>query len=401
MKRPFAVLFTAIIALSACSMPNMQPGQTPSAPATEAANHLTPPPSATPTIAAEPTATPAPTLSPCDAFVQATLEGMTLREKAAQLFMLAVPAQAGGAFASDTQVGGYVLFADSITTRENTRALTDAITSACTIAPFIGIDEEGGVVSRLAAAGLPGYVLPPSAAAIGKTNDAANAYNAAYAIGETLTELGINLDFAPVADVLSVPSNTAIGTRSYGADAELVSNMVSAFMRGLDARGILAAPKHFPGHGSVSGDSHDGYVAFLGDDATLNETAYVPFRRAIAENTAFIMAGHITAPNIDPSGLPASLSPYFLTDVLRGTLGFEGIIITDAMNMGAIANNYTSAEASVLALLAGVDIILMPADFDAAIAGVLQAVEDSVLTAERLDASVARILRVKWEHVVH
>ena len=311
--------------------------------------------------------------------------------------MLTLPASGdAGAFAVAAQAGGYILFPQDITGIEGTRALTESL-AASGIPPFIGIDEEGGIVSRLSAAGLEGYKKPPAAAEIGRTGNADAAYEAACTIGAALQSIGVHIDFAPVADVLTEPSNTVIGTRAYGNDAALVSEMTAAFRRGLNDCGILSVTKHFPGHGGTLGDSHDGYVSILHDAARLAEVEYLPFRRAIADGAAFIMAGHITAPNADASGLPATLSPYFLTEILRGELGFEGIIVTDAMNMGAVAKNYTPAEAAALAVLAGADIILMPANYAEALDGLVNAVESGVISTERLDASVARILRAKWD----
>ena len=335
------------------------------------------------------------TPDPREVEIQAQISRMTTREKAAQLFVLALPAANKDAFVTEAQAGGYILFAQDITSIENTRALTAGLIAVSNIPPFIGIDEEGGVVSRLGAAGFAGYQKPASAASIGRTGDFDKAYESACIIGAALRDIGVNLDFAPVADVLTEPSNTAIGTRAYGDDAALVSGMVSAFCRGLSEYGVLSAPKHFPGHGGTTGDSHDGYVSIPYDAAHLASVEYVPFVRAIEEGASFIMAGHIAAPNADASGLPASLSPYFLTEVLRVDLGFEGIIITDAMNMGAIAANYTAAEAAVLAIQAGADMILMPEDYAAALDGLTEAVQSGAISMGRLEASVARVLRVK------
>jgi len=352
-----------------------------------------PQPTSTPTSVPAPTPTP----DPAETAVQAALSVMSLQQKAAQLFMPELPSLHPEAFADGAQAGGYVLFAKDISTWDATRELTDSLTQASAIPPFIGIDEEGGVVSRLYSSGMADYARPDTAAAIGQTGDTATAYQAGVTIGEALHALGFNLDFAPVVDVLTEPTNTVIGSRAFGSDPVLVSDMAAAFTRGLHTHGILAVPKHFPGHGGTTGDSHDGYVSVPYDAARLEAVEYLPFARAIEEGAACIMVGHIAAPHADTSGLPASLSPYFVTEILRNELGFDGIVITDAMNMGAIAQNYTAAEAAVMAIQAGVDIVLMPADFEAALRGVIEAVQTGDLSETRLTESAARILRVKFE----
>ena len=352
---------------------------------------------AVPTQAAHPTDTPSPNPTPNpDADIKEALAQMDLRQKAAQLLMPELPAGRDAlAFAAQAQAGGYVLFAKDVTTEAATRALTDGLRAASGIPPFIGIDEEGGIVSRLHTARLAGYQKPASASEIGKTGDAANALAAGRTIGAALARLGVNLDFAPVCDVLTEPSNTVIGTRAFGGDAALVADMASAFRAGLDDFGVLSAPKHFPGHGGTTGDSHDGFVSVPYDAERLAAVEYVPFARAVAEGVPFIMVGHIAAPNADASGLPASLSPYFMTAVLRGEMGFNGVVVTDAMNMGAITEAYAPGEAAVMAIRAGADIVLMPADFEAALDGIVKAVQAGELPEARVDEAVLRVLRAK------
>lgn len=331
------------------------------------------------------------------------IDGMTLRKQISQLFILSVP---GGVTAPtaeleeyirSTNAGGYVLFAGNISSIEGTRLLTDAICASSQTAPFIAIDEEGGIVSRLYSAGLPEYERKPSAASIGESGDTQYAYDTALSIGAVLCEIGVNLDFAPVADTLVNPHNTAIGSRAFGSDPMLVSDMVSAFMHGLTDAGVMSAVKHFPGHGATDGDSHDGFVSFEADEQRLWDTEYVPFAAAIESGAPFVMMGHITVTGADDSGLPATFSEYFVTDVLRGALGFDGVVITDAMNMGAIADNYDAGEAACMAIRAGVDIILVPEDFDAAIDGILTAIELGDLSEARIRESVERVLRAKLD----
>ena len=321
-------------------------------------------------------------------FIEALIDGMSLKEQVAQLFIISFGTEFTGA-------GGYILFSENITTVEATKALTGAASASSKIPPFICIDEEGGVVSRLSAANLPGYAAQPSAKKIGATGNAQNAYIAGVAIGRALFDIGVNVDFAPVADVLTNSRNTVIGSRAYGTDPEIVSEMASSFQEGLHACGIMSAPKHFPGHGGTTADSHTGPATSERSPEQLAAVEYIPFVRLIGEGAEFIMTGHIIVSGTEPDGLPATLSGYFMMDVLRGELGFDGIIVTDAMNMGAIKNKYTSGEAAVMAIRAGVDMILLPDDHDDAVKGILQAVDDGSISKERIRESLTRILRGK------
>lgn len=330
-------------------------------------------------------------------YIEKLIESTDLEKQIAQLFILNIdgtsPTGRLRDFVMKSKAGGYVLFRNNITTIEGTKAMTDAITEVSWISPFICIDEEGGVVSRLSA--IPGYTVQPSAREIGATGKARNAYLAGETIGRTLLSIGVNVDFAPVADVLLNPRNSVIGTRAYSSDPRIVSNMVSAFQSGLRGQGIMSAPKHFPGHGNTSGDSHINIAILNSAPQSLFANEYRPFIRAINEGAEFIMAGHLLAPGIEPNGLPASLSGYFITDVLRRELKFNGIVITDAMNMGAITENYKPDMAAVMALIAGVDMILMPEDFDAAVGGVLKAVREGIISNERIHESLTRIFKTK------
>lgn len=404
MKKFFAwiLIWMLVTALSACDSGK------PAAVSSDSVEALQPSPAAPASTAPAPEPSSEPTAAPDrepesreERQITELLKNMTLEEKVSQLFMLRVdyfftsPGDTVKAFAEHHEAGGYVLFKSNITTVEGTRALVDCIAENSAYPPFIAADEEGGAISRLYSAGLPGYAEQPTAAEIGASGDTAYAYETAGYIGKALSSIGVNLDFAPVADVLTNPENTVIGTRSFGSDPALVGDMLAAFMQGLRDEGILSAPKHFPGHGGTGGDSHEGAVSIDADAGHLSRVEYEPFRRAIEEGAEFILTGHILAPNADGSGLPASLSPYFLTDVLREELGYEGLIVTDAMDMGAIIDHYGPDEASVLALTAGADIILIPEDYEKARSGVLAAISDGTLSEERIDESVRRVLRTK------
>ena len=260
---------------------------------------------------------------------------------------------------------------------------------------FLSVDEEGGTVARVA--NNDGFSVEDvgDMADIGASGDAGKAYEVGETIGTYLSGLGFNLDFAPDADVLTNPDNAVIGVRSFGSDSQLVSDMVLAEMDGLADAGVLSCVKHFPGHGGTAGDTHEGYAY---TDKTLDQlkaAELVPFAAAVEAEVPFVMVSHISVPQVIGDNTPSSLSETMVSEVLRDQLGYDGIVITDALNMGAIAEKYSSSEAAVRALSAGVDMLLMPADFESAYNGVLQAVEDGTLSEARIDDSVRRILRVK------
>ncbi|MCR5294338.1 MAG: glycoside hydrolase family 3 protein [Lachnospiraceae bacterium] len=336
------------------------------------------------------------------------IAAMSLEEKAAQLFFITPDAlvKASGVREYDERisaaygrcpVGGFIFFENNIEDKEQLQQLTRALAGLgmerIGITPFIAADEEGGRVERLA--GRIGAEPVGSMADLGSDGEAEKAYSAGAYIGSYLKECGFNVDFAPVADVLTNPDNAVIGDRSFGSDPLLVGKMAAEEVRGLSEAGISAALKHFPGHGSTSEDSHKGAAVSYRTIEELRECDLLPFQEGIAAGADFVMAGHISFPNILEDYSPATLSSYFLKDLLRRKLGFEGIVITDALNMGAVTQLYDSDEAAVRALLAGADMILMPADFQSAYAGVLRAVSSGQLTEERIDESLERILKVK------
>ena len=224
---------------------------------------------------------------------------------------------------------------------------------------------------------------PPEAAEVGRV------------IGTYLHEIGFNLDFAPDADVLTNPNNTAIGQRSFGSDPELVAEMVAAEVETMLETGTLPCVKHFPGHGDTAGDSHTGAVTAERSREEIEGCEFAPFRAAIEAGCPFVMVGHIQTPNFAADGLPASLSSVMMTDVLRGDLGFEGVIISDSFAMGAITEYYQADNAAFRFFEAGGDLLLMSADLDLAYQGILDAVSAGSLTEERIDESVRRILTAK------
>lgn len=342
--------------------------------------------------------------------IQEMMANMTAEEKVLQLFMITPEALTGYETvtrAGDSTkeavlkypVGGIIYFSGNLKEPEQVRTMLENTRQfykeAGYPAPFLGVDEEGGTVARIGRQSAFSAEQVEDMRSIGDGGDIQEAERVGRIIGSYLSELGFTLDFAPVADVLTNPENQVIGRRSFGSDPDLVADFAMAEAKGLEESGVWAVLKHYPGHGATLGDSHQGYAY---TDKTLDElmeAELVPFQKGIQEGIRFIMAGHISVPSVIGEEVPCSLSSYMITDVLREKMGYDGIVITDAMNMGAVCQRYDSAEAAVLALQAGVDLILMPEDFRSAYEGVLAAVETGELTENRIEESVRRILYVK------
>lgn len=342
------------------------------------------------------------------------LNRMTKEEKVAQLFIVTPEALTGvGSVQSageTTQnalkqypVGGLIYFAGNMTDYEQTQTMlknTKAIAGKTIKVPlFLAVDEEGGTVARVANHPAMGVKNVGNMSDIGAVGDAEGAYEAGSTIGQYLSDLGFNLDFAPDADVLTNPDNTVVAKRSFGSDGELVSRMSEAYLEGLQEQNIIGAYKHFPGHGATLGDTHEGYAY---TDKTYEELAaedMQPFIKGVNNQIPMIMVGHISVPNVTGDQLPASLSEPMIKEILRQDLGYDGIVITDALNMGAVAEQYTSDQACIMALKAGADMLLMPEDFQTAYYGVLQAVKEGEISEEALDEAVRRIIRVKLRYV--
>lgn len=337
----------------------------------------------------------------CDA--EQILSEMTTEEKVAQLFII-VPEQ----ISSDTKtkvsarfvkrlerypVGGIILFARHIENPSQLRTFIADMQKASVIPLTLSIDEEGGCVARVARS--EEFYLPKfeSMGAVGETGDEENARGAGQIIGSYLISYGFTMDFAPVADVNTNPENIVIGTRAFGSDPELVARMDRAFLSGLHSTGVKGCIKHFPGHGDTKGDTHADYVAVTKNWDELKKCELIPFVKNF-DITDSVMVAHVTCTAIDDT-YPVSLSKKLVTDKLRGELGYKGLILTDALNMGAIEKNYGSAEAAVLAFEAGNDIVLMPDDFEKAYDGLLAAVNSGRISMERLNESVLRILKMK------
>lgn len=343
--------------------------------------------------------------SDLDKIVDACIAELPVEDKVAGLFFITPEALTGTNTvirAGDTTkeklgqyaVGGLVYFDQNIQSADQIKEMLSNTKSMSKYQIFLGVDEEGGSVARVA----DNIDVPEvdSMAAIGESGDASLAYEAGATIGTYLSELGFNVDFAPVADLSAADADNGIAERSFGEDAQAVSGMVAGVVEGIQSAGVSACVKHFPGLGEMTEDTHSGMVVSEKSKEELLAQELAAFKAGIESGTQFVMVSHLSLPNINGDNTPASISKTVITDILRGDLGYEGIVITDAFNMSAITEYYTSEEAAVNAILAGADMILMPEDFEQAYQGVLQAVENGIITGERLDESLRRIYRVKY-----
>ena len=282
-------------------------------------------------------------------------------------------------------------------TRTQLVTLNSAMQGQTHIPLFISTDYEGGLVNELRQ--ITGE--RPSEAAIGATQNPQVAYNAGYNAAQDLTSLGLNINFMPIVDVLTNPNNPGLPDRTFGSDPTLVTNMGQAYLKGLTDGGIVGCLKHFPGLGSANLDPHLALPTMNRSLATLNAIDFVPYRTMINEGIVpMVMVTHILNPQLDPN-LPTSLSPNVVTGILRNNLGFQGIIISDTLWMGGISNTYTLAQAAVLAVKAGTDLILGPrglSDTANMLYGLHQAVMNGSISMNEIDASVTRILELKLKY---
>lgn len=338
--------------------------------------------------------------------ISTVLSSLSLEQKIGQMFMVCYRQDKNGnnilemneEMVSDLkkyQFGGIILFGENIDTKEQTKTLIHQYQSVSQIPLFMAVDEEGGRVSRLHASGKIEAQNVPSAKEMGLQGEAA-VYNWNKTIAEELLELGFNMDFAPVADIDTNSENTVIGDRAYSSDPEQTAKMVAEAVKGLQENGMIATAKHFPGHGDTTTDTHKEQTILPYDKQRLETVEWLPFESAIIQGVDCIMVAHIKMPNVTSDNLPASLSKEAL-DILREQLNFNGIIVTDALNMGAVSNEYSSEQVAVMAINAGVDILLMPQSIQEAVNGIIKAVNEGTISEERIDKSVKRILSLKYE----
>lgn len=362
--------------------------------------------------------------------IQAIIDKMTLEQKVAQLFVVSPETLTGVdsvQYAGDMTyqalqdypVGGIVFAKDNIDSSSQFGTMTDNLQSYSEdisgLPLFLAAAEEGGSASVLgnndnldeyyensysddgsdysSSSANSVHSGAPSMAEIGRKDDSTNAYEAGKSIGSLMSAYGLNLDLAPVADVLS-GNSTGIGDRTFGTDAQTVSDMALEVIRGIQEEDVNAAMKYFPGYGAASSNM-SGFPVINSSLDELKKKEFLPYSNAIAQGMDFVMVGHISVPNVTGDDTPASLSEKMISEVLRKDLGFKGIVMTDYLNDKTIVKNYGAADAAVKAIQAGADLLLEPDDLEAAYEGVLKAVKKGDITEDRLDESIYRILRVK------
>lgn len=328
-----------------------------------------------------------------------SISNMSLEEKIGQLVIAGMDGTSvqdlDKSLITDYHVGGFILYGNNLISKQQTQLLVNdlkTINKENNLPLFISVDQEGGRVSRL-----PDVENTPSSLEIGEKNDKKYAYNIGRIIGGNVKLLGFNLDYAPVLDINSNPNNPIIGDRSFGNNAKIVSEMGIEEMKGIQSEKVISVVKHFPGHGDTSVDSHIQLPKVDKTLKELQEQEMIPFKQAIDNGADVIMVAHILLPKLDKM-YPASMSSVVMTDILRGQLKFNGVIITDDITMGAIVNNFGIGDAAVRSILAGSDIILVAHDYNS-ITSVIQsiktAVNNHVITEERINDSVERIMQLK------
>ena len=371
-----------------------------------------PAPEAAPTAAVpSPESTPTPALTPVpepDPLAE-QLAAMTVEEKVGQLLIGGFEGTEIGDQATrlvqEYQVGGLILYGRNIAGAGQLVTLTNGLKAlnGDGIPLFLSIDQEGGGVDRMP----PEVRRTPGAYCVGQTGSVPAAQSYGDVLAAECAAFGLNLDFAPVLDVWSNPGNTVIGQRAFSADARTVAGLGPAAARRMMDQGIIPAVKHFPGHGDTAVDSHVGLPVVDKSPEELEETELIPFRAAFQSagtdgQVPAVMVAHILLTQLDPER-PASLSPAVVTGLLREELGFAGAVLTDDLTMGAVTQSYGLGEAAVLAVEAGCDILLVCHGQDSVPAvrtALLEAVASGRITAERLDESVYRILRLKTEYAL-
>ena len=344
-------------------------------------------------------------VDPVDEVARYYISQMTLEEKVAGLFFVTPESMmegvnqaviAGGKTEEALNayaVGGIIYFSKNIQSADQITEMLTKTQEMSKYPIFLGVDEEGGSVARVADS-ISDIENVGDMSDLGALNDPGAAYNAYSVIADYLEELGFNVNFAPVADIYD-GNNALFAERAFATDANVVSSYVYQAICGLQDGGISACAKHFPGHGSADADSHDGRATVELTEEELMATELLPFQMALTANPDFIMIGQVSLPNVLGDYTPATMSSDIVTRILREQLGYNGIVITDAMNMTAVTEYYTSAEAAVNAINAGCDMILMPENFKEAYQGVLDAVNNGEISVERIEESLMRIYRVK------
>lgn len=297
------------------------------------------------------------------------------------------------------QPGGFILFKENFTKYEQTLQLIETVESTAKIPIVFTIDQEGGRVQRLQTLEDQLITKIPSMAVVGKTKNKWYAYQIGKVLAEELQVFGISMDFAPVLDIVTVEGNQVIGDRSFGNDVSLVTEMGISLAQGLQDYGVIPVYKHFPGHGSTITDSHYDLPVITKTKEELLISDLVPFQQAIEQGAEVIMVGHLAVPSITGDTIPASLSKKIITDLLKQEMGYQGLVVTDALNMKALTKNYSEKEIYELAINAGVDWLLMPVSLESAVELIKESIAEGKIDEERINQSVSKILTLKYSRI--
>lgn len=335
--------------------------------------------------------------------IKEKIESMTLDEKIGQLFIVGFEGETVNDeivdLISNRKVGGLILFARNIVNSSQLIELNNSLRKIESDIPlFISVDEEGGLVSRVPNE----FEALPSSGEIGNYNSEEISYKVGAIIAKELKALGFNMDFAPVLDINSNPNNTVIGERAFGDNADIVTRLGIKTMEGIRDGGIIPVVKHFPGHGDTDVDSHYGLPIVTKTLDELNSLEFIPFKEAINNGADVVMISSIILSSIDSEN-PSTMSEKVMTDILRGDLVFDGVIATDDMTMAAIMDNYNLTDAVVMSIKSGADLVLVCHGYDNILNSILavkDAVNSGIISEERIDESVDRILKLKEKYNV-
>lgn len=333
--------------------------------------------------------------------VEGKISQMSLKEKIGQMIIISYENDYTDELDNilkTVKPGGFIIFPQNVSTYDGTVEYISKVKNTADIPMIISIDQEGGRVQRIKNMTDVNVQTIPSMIELGKTNDTTLAYDTGAVLAKEIAAFGINTDFAPTLDIFSNPNNTVIGNRAFGKDAQTVINMALPFAHGMESEGIIPTFKHFPGHGDTTSDSHVELPVVTKTKEELYQNELLTFKAAIEDNAQMIMTAHIALPNVTGDYTPATLSKVVVNDILREELGFKGVVITDAINMKALRDNYTLEEICNYSINAGVDIILMPLDPIEASNTIENLVNNGTISEERINESVSRILTLKYKN---
>lgn len=325
------------------------------------------------------------------------LNNMPLEEKIGQLLVIS---NNSNSFDENTKEllekikpGGFIMMGPNFSSYEDTKNYIKELKKHSKIPLIVSVDQEGGIVARLKYLTDTQPTNVPPMYDLGNTNNPDLAYQVGKVLAEDVRALGINVVYAPVIDVYSNPDNTVIGNRSFSNNPYMVSKMANALAKGLENNGVIATYKHFPGHGDTIIDSHDDLPLIEKTYNELQNLELIPFKKAIKNNAKIIMIGHLALPNVTGDNVPASLSKKVI-DILKNDLNYQGLIITDALNMGALTKYYSDSNICSLALNAGNDLLLMPNDIIVCVNDIKNNVSE-----DRINESVLKILKFKYKYL--